>query len=66
MHGRNTLLGNLSSSWLEKIEHPNLCWKICTDHSPGLERTKVVIPGNLFIREVLLEGGNSFFFSQQV
>ena len=37
-------------------------WKICTDHSPSWERTKV-IPGDLLIRAVLLEDGNSSFFT---
>ena len=39
--------------------------KICTDHSPGWERTKV-IPGNLLISEVLLEGGNSYVFTARL
>ena len=34
---------------------------LCIDRSPGWERAKV-IPGNLLIREVLLEGGNSYYF----
>ena len=25
LHGRHTLPGNVSSSWLEKMKHPNLC-----------------------------------------
>ena len=37
-------------------------WKVSTDHSPGCERTKV-ISGNLLIKEVLVEGGNSYFFT---
>ena len=39
-----------------------ICWKVFTDHSTGCERTKV-ISGNLLIREVLVEGGNSYFFT---
>ena len=34
---------------------------LCTDRSPGWKRTKV-IPENLPIREVFLEGGNSYYF----
>ena len=36
--------------------------KICTADSPGWEKNKI-IPGTLLIREVLLEGGNSYFFT---
>ena len=36
-------------------------WEICTDNSPGWERTKVT-PGNLLIREVSLDDGNSYVF----
>ena len=34
--------------------------KMCIDHSPSWERTKVM-SGDLLIREVLLEGGAMFF-----
>ena len=44
----------------KKIEHLNICLLESTDHSPGWERTKV-IPGNLLIREFLLEGGTAKF-----
>ena len=37
---------------------------LCIDRSPGWERAKV-IPGNLLIREVLLEGGNSYYFDSK-
>ena len=51
---------DLVHSWKKNNIQIIAGWKICTDHSPGWERTKV-IPGNLLIR-VLLEGENSYFF----
>ena len=36
-------------------------WKICTDHSPGWKRTKL-IPGNLLIRRPCWKVGTSIFF----
>ena len=60
MHGRNALLGNVSSSRLEK-DRTFAGWKICTDHSLGWEITKV-IAGNLLIKGVLLEGARSEFW----
>ena len=35
---------------------------LCTDRSPGWEKTKV-IPGNLLIREVFLEGRTAIIFT---
>ena len=45
----------------KKVDQIFAGWKICTDHSPGWERTKV-IPGNMLITEVLLEGGEQLCF----
>ena len=63
MHHRNGLLGNVSSSLLERNKTSKFLMAgklVLNYHSLGWERTNIL--GNLLIKEVLLEGGNSCVF----